>query len=686
VKEISGTFNSDNFLNRYQPVIVHIIEDFLVNATPENFQSLTEEPKSVIQSEAPVYRGDGLVIPFHDGFSPLWASKKPVDSSRKEVINYFENGRRIIFFVVGGMTVSEIESVHRLTSTFQRGMLIGSTSIITPDEFVKELCKIGEQNSSVIRLPSVLPLIEKEWIHILQKRSEKEEKKQEEKSLQIKKLEELRKLELQKYLSLETSKATEIIQAFEETEEASKESSEKNALNVPSMIPGAVMKLQRHVSVRSWSLGTVETMRPDISAASSISNISSANSNVSLGVSRKRTFRITNEPAEASIDLMDSQATNRYNFDEDPIQCILNRKIFVVNEIDSDQKSHEPQRVLSNKSVTTTVAPGRQKNSASVFADPVVKRHTLGAAGKVAAKKFRELATLAKSSTDSIGDAVSNMSIASKYTNDSSQYTIPPRRNIPNSAIRISGGIKPAISTSPLHSQYLGRVNSLGSERESETDQSMTDAPNIPAYKTGNIYPPYQPEPYQPQQYQPQQYQPQQYQPQQYQPQQYQQEQYQPQQYQPEQYQPQHYQPQQYQHHQYKQHQYMSPQYTQSLSLQNPAYIPQSQYYSQMARASNLSHGYPGSSVYLPGAPGEENPQPGITTQNTKGHPSFTGNLSIRPGGSIQVPPGQRIVYLPPGVRPPISGRPISIRPATLPDPNVGRSYYQSSGGYPGRK
>lgn len=48
-------------------------------------------------------------------------------------------GKRIVAFVVGGMTRSEMRVAHRLSVKLGREVLIGSTSCDTPATFLKSL-------------------------------------------------------------------------------------------------------------------------------------------------------------------------------------------------------------------------------------------------------------------------------------------------------------------------------------------------------------------------------------------------------------------------------------------------------------------------------------------------------------------------------------------------------------------
>ena len=48
-------------------------------------------------------------------------------------------GRRLVVFVVGPMTHSEVRAAHELSVALKRDVLIGATSLPTPEEFLTSL-------------------------------------------------------------------------------------------------------------------------------------------------------------------------------------------------------------------------------------------------------------------------------------------------------------------------------------------------------------------------------------------------------------------------------------------------------------------------------------------------------------------------------------------------------------------
>ena len=54
------------------------------------------------------------------------------------------HGSRIIAFVIGGFTFSELRVVHRMTARTGRDVLLGGTSVQTPINFIQQVVSLGE--------------------------------------------------------------------------------------------------------------------------------------------------------------------------------------------------------------------------------------------------------------------------------------------------------------------------------------------------------------------------------------------------------------------------------------------------------------------------------------------------------------------------------------------------------------
>merc|ERR1712070_912963 len=68
-----------------------------------------------------------------------WASRKgkdtAVDKKQEEVVY---TGSRLIVFIVGGMTYSEMRTAYTLSQATKREVIIGSTHLLTAKSFITE--------------------------------------------------------------------------------------------------------------------------------------------------------------------------------------------------------------------------------------------------------------------------------------------------------------------------------------------------------------------------------------------------------------------------------------------------------------------------------------------------------------------------------------------------------------------
>ncbi|KAL2915943.1 syntaxin binding protein 1 [Polyrhizophydium stewartii] len=138
--------------HRFTPVLQYLMEDlvakkasgcpWLVSLSDSLGNAVGEEQKQL----AALGRGSGSVLPFTEGtFKPTWGSAKPRDPSEHQEVNMLKNGPRVIILVVGGLTQAEIRTAYEITSMYKRDVLIGSTSLITPVQFLQELKTLGSE-------------------------------------------------------------------------------------------------------------------------------------------------------------------------------------------------------------------------------------------------------------------------------------------------------------------------------------------------------------------------------------------------------------------------------------------------------------------------------------------------------------------------------------------------------------
>ncbi|KAI8897921.1 Sec1-like protein [Globomyces pollinis-pini] len=119
--------------DEYEPVIGKIIEDILKNDGSPLVVPFKKTGSTDIDRTLSTLRGKGVVIPFSpQGFSATWGKLVPVDTQNMSGIDYLSHGRRTILFIIGGMTLSEIQAVHQLSTQYERSLIIGKYTLFIP--------------------------------------------------------------------------------------------------------------------------------------------------------------------------------------------------------------------------------------------------------------------------------------------------------------------------------------------------------------------------------------------------------------------------------------------------------------------------------------------------------------------------------------------------------------------------
>ncbi|KAJ3259955.1 vacuolar sorting protein VPS33/slp1 [Boothiomyces macroporosus] len=185
---------NEEIITRFKPTLHRLIDDYLNNWFSPVFSSVEEE---IVKEEEILERGNGSVIPFTKGFVPSWGRMKPENPDVEEFVDLLKNGRRVIIFVLGGMSIPEIQLIHESISVYR------STNLITPNIFANDLCRLGENDSGIPRLLSPIKPLLKQELDLRNKKklkllAEQERLKQEEEdALEAEKQKELRRLQSQ---------------------------------------------------------------------------------------------------------------------------------------------------------------------------------------------------------------------------------------------------------------------------------------------------------------------------------------------------------------------------------------------------------------------------------------------------------------------------------------------------------
>lgn len=126
-------------LSRYKTVIQHMIEEH-----QNGRLSTTQFPylRDVPQELMPSMRGH-TASPVAAAAGTSLRSARPTWQKPSSARNLGEGRQRYIIFIAGGVTYSEIRQVYELSKAFNKDIYIGSTHIVTPEQFLKDLRSLG---------------------------------------------------------------------------------------------------------------------------------------------------------------------------------------------------------------------------------------------------------------------------------------------------------------------------------------------------------------------------------------------------------------------------------------------------------------------------------------------------------------------------------------------------------------
>ncbi|KAL0138132.1 Sec1-like protein [Mucor lusitanicus] len=144
-------------LSRYVPVIKKVMDAHLTNTLdPKQFaftrQSDMEPSEDGGHGHAPGQGGIPLSGVSLRTTKPTWSKKTGNGGAAGSPRT--SNGAKLIVFVIGGATYSEIRSVYEIADTFNRDVYIGTTEILRPSSFIDHL---GHLRLPVPTPKSVIP-------------------------------------------------------------------------------------------------------------------------------------------------------------------------------------------------------------------------------------------------------------------------------------------------------------------------------------------------------------------------------------------------------------------------------------------------------------------------------------------------------------------------------------------------
>ncbi|ORY80259.1 Sec1-like protein, partial [Leucosporidium creatinivorum] len=126
-------------ISRFQPSLKYMLED--------HFSGTLDQSVFPYVRDAPVASGgssslrNSAVSSAAGGAGSLRSARPQWTSQRgRRVVN--EPRQRVMVFVAGGMTYSEIRAAYKVSESANKDIFIGSTNIVTPEEFVLNLSNL----------------------------------------------------------------------------------------------------------------------------------------------------------------------------------------------------------------------------------------------------------------------------------------------------------------------------------------------------------------------------------------------------------------------------------------------------------------------------------------------------------------------------------------------------------------
>jgi hypothetical protein len=112
-------------LSRYVPQVKFIAQDLIDNTLPlEEFPFVKEDPNNI---DTPTAKDDVKSL-RKDKAQPKWANKDKRKSEKPSA-----SGSKVIIFILGGMTYSEMRSAYEVSAKSHREVIIGTNSPLSPN-------------------------------------------------------------------------------------------------------------------------------------------------------------------------------------------------------------------------------------------------------------------------------------------------------------------------------------------------------------------------------------------------------------------------------------------------------------------------------------------------------------------------------------------------------------------------
>lgn len=138
---------SEYAASRYKAPIKEILNDLVANSLDlEEYPSLIPMPASMSSSagkSARSARKDKAATKSarkNKGASDKWASTGSAASTTKAAISF--TGARSIVYMMGGLSYSELRVAEKIMEKESKDIIMGSTSLISPNEFLDSLATL----------------------------------------------------------------------------------------------------------------------------------------------------------------------------------------------------------------------------------------------------------------------------------------------------------------------------------------------------------------------------------------------------------------------------------------------------------------------------------------------------------------------------------------------------------------
>lgn len=97
------------------------------------------------RSARPSRRGEAASARKTTGASSRWAKSSGMENKRGTGPVSFSGGRSIVF-ILGGMSYQELKVTRDVMMNESREIVVGSTTLLTPADFVSDLTKLGQED------------------------------------------------------------------------------------------------------------------------------------------------------------------------------------------------------------------------------------------------------------------------------------------------------------------------------------------------------------------------------------------------------------------------------------------------------------------------------------------------------------------------------------------------------------